>query len=439
MEIVRVLYGIALLLVAAHVIGRLFETRRLPRVIGEIVGGLLLGPTCGTYLWPSLMHNLFPVTGASSSMLSAASQIGLLLLMYASGLHLRSFARQDERKVVAVLAVIGIAVPFVAGLGAVPFVNTTQLIGPANNSTALLLVFGTAIAIASIPVISRIMIDLGIMDTPFARIVVATAVIDDFLLYIVLAIALSLVQAHAGVSTGIAAYLGLDPTSALATLAHVLASLLMIIATLLIAPGFLNRAPRWRVSILKTYGGTGDQLILLAVVAAVSNLLGVNPMFGALAAGMAVGRSIDQRLLGASRIITRVGQYVFIPLYFAIVGFKLDLLQEFDARFFAGFLAFACTIKAASIYAGARIAGESRSTALNLAAALNARGGPGIVLASVALEAQIINENFFAILVLTAIVTSLFAGMWLAEATRREAALRWRMLNSKHEAFFESA
>ena len=108
----------------------------------------------------------------------------------------------------------------------------------------------------------------------------------------------------------------------------------------------------------------------------------------------------------------------FVPVYFALVGARLDLIHHFDAAYFVVFLAFACVVKAVSIYAGARAAGESHSASLNLAAALNARGGPGIVLAAVSYEAGIINENFFAILVLTAVVTSLAAGSWLGRVVR---------------------
>jgi Kef-type K+ transport system membrane component KefB len=113
-----------------------------------------------------------------------------------------------------------------------------------------------------------------------------------------------------------------------------------------------------------------------------------------------------------------------VPLYFALVGVRLDLVHHFDVAYFVLFLGFACAVKAASIYVGARAAGESAASAVNFAAALNARGGPGIVLAAVAYEATIINENFFAILVLTAIVTSMAAGSWLGRAVRHGLPLR---------------
>jgi Kef-type K+ transport system membrane component KefB len=104
----------------------------------------------------------------------------------------------------------------------------------------------------------------------------------------------------------------------------------------------------------------------------------------------------------------------FIPIYFAIVGLQLDLLHGFSIAFFLLFLLLACAVKAGSVYLGARLAGETSGASLNLAVALNARGGPGIVVASVAYAAGIIDQPFYAALVMLAIVTSLFAGSWLA-------------------------
>ena len=108
----------------------------------------------------------------------------------------------------------------------------------------------------------------------------------------------------------------------------------------------------------------------------------------------------------------------FIPIYFAVVGLQLDLLRGFDAGFFLFFLLLACAIKAGSVYLGARLAGQARASSWNLAVALNARGGPGIVVASVAYGAGIISQSFYAVLVMLAIVTSLFAGSWLAHVPK---------------------
>ena len=123
-------------------------------------------------------------------------------------------------------------------------------------------------------------------------------------------------------------------------------------------------------------------------------------------------------------MITRTFSFAFfIPLYFAMVGLRLDLVRSFSP-FFVLFFAVACVAKYASVWVGARIAGESAAGSRNLAAALNARGGPGIVLASVALGAGIIDQNLYACLVLLAILTSLAAGSWLGAVVRAGKPLR---------------
>jgi Kef-type K+ transport system membrane component KefB len=114
----------------------------------------------------------------------------------------------------------------------------------------------------------------------------------------------------------------------------------------------------------------------------------------------------------------------FVPIYFAVVGLQLDLLRDLDLLFFAGFLLLACVVKSASVYLGARLAGEAKSGAVNIAVAANARGGPGIVLASVTYAAGVISAPFCATLVMLAVVTSMLAGSWLSRVVRLGRPLR---------------
>jgi Kef-type K+ transport system membrane component KefB len=124
----------------------------------------------------------------------------------------------------------------------------------------------------------------------------------------------------------------------------------------------------------------------------------------------------------------------FIPIYFAIIGIQLDLIHHFDVVFFLGFLAFACFFKAASVYAGARLSGEDTFMSKSLAIAMNARGGPGIVLASTAYAAGIINETFFVSLVMLSILTSLAAGSWLERVADRLTSYRDKPIADSPEA-----
>jgi Kef-type K+ transport system membrane component KefB len=158
--------------------------------------------------------------------------------------------------------------------------------------------------------------------------------------------------------------------------------------------------------------------MFLFVVVGLSILLGVTPVFGAFAAGIVAGRMSDETEIEARESIKWFSLASFIPIYFAIVGFRLDLIQNLSVSFLLFFLLSSCLIKGLSIYTGARAAGKPHPDALNLAVALNARGGPGIVIASLAFDAGIISQGFFAILVLVAVLTSLIAGSWLGRIAR---------------------
>ena len=118
------------------------------------------------------------------------------------------------------------------------------------------------------------------------------------------------------------------------------------------------------------------------------------------------------------------GLSFLVPLYFALVGFRLNLVRDFAPLAFLALLTVGCLVKSLSVYAGARLSGEPQRTALNLAIAMNARGGPGIVLASVAFDAGVISLPCYTILVMLAVITSLLAGSWLEREVAAGRPLR---------------
>jgi Kef-type K+ transport system membrane component KefB len=431
-----VLLVLAALLTAAHGMGHLFARFRQPRVIGEIVGGLVLGPSGLSALAPEWKHTLLPDGGASQAVLGGISQLGLLLLLFCSGMEIRSTFQGGERKVSLSITFFGTVLPFGAGLIFLNFKDPSDLMGSAQSSTAFLLVFAIAIAVTSIPVISRIMFDLNILETPFARIVLSAAVIEDVVLYVVLAIAIGMVGRHEE-SFGVAQLLSLDPSSRWANAYHVVATLAFFAFSLLVGKPLFRRVLNLRTNFLYRSSPIAFLIIFMLLVTALAIFLGIPPMFGAFIAGMVAGSSsenvppADAEPQTTRRVSDRPREAIksfsfafFIPVYFAIVGFRLDLLRDFYPGFFAVFLTYACVAKLGSVYLGATIAGESRRGALNLAVAMNARGGPGIVLASVAYDGHIINEAFYVSLVMLAIVTSLLAGTWLESVVRGDKPIR---------------
>lgn len=422
-EIAHVLLALVALLVAAQALGYVFTRLRQPPVVGEILAGILLGPTLFGLFLPDLHAAVFPREGTTATVLGAVYQLGLLLLMFCAGAEIRSVFHRGERKTALYITASGMILPFLTGLAFLQLFDLERFQGPAQNDTAFLLVFSIALAVTSIPVISRIMLDLGVLATSFARIILTAAVIEDILLYVVLAVALGLVVTEQGESFGLSAVLGFDPGSDWGLVYHVAAALLFFAFFLLIVPRLLRAILGFRDSVVKRASPIALQLAFMMVVTAVCVFVGITPLLGAFVAGMVASLVTEDRSRGREAI-KNFSFAFFVPVYFAIVGLRLDLVKHFDVLFFLFFLALACAIKALSVYAGARLAGETRFASANLAVAMNARGGPGIVLASVAFDAAIINESFYAVLVMLAIGTSLLAGTWLERVVASGRPLR---------------
>lgn len=420
-DLAHVLIALLLILAAAHSMGGLFARFRQPRVIGEICGGLLLGPTILGAMAPATEKWLFPTGGTTSTVLGWSYQLGLLLLMYCSGIEVRSVISRREARTVAAVLSFGTVLPFLAGLAVLPFIAERGLYGPAGNHTSFLLVFAVAMAVTSIPVISRIMFDLGILGTPFSRIVIGTAVIEDVLLYVVLAVALGAAAQSPAALFGLPTLLGLDPGSAADFGYHAGATVVVLGLGLLLGRPIYQKAASTRVNMIHRHSPAAFQLMFVLTSCLVCVYLGIQPFFGAFVAGIVVGSATaapNPIHEGATVAIKDFAFAFFVPIYFAIVGLQLDLLHGFNPLFFLAYLALACLVKAVSVYAGARVGGQPHSASVNLAVAMNARGGPGIVLASVAFGAGIINQSFYSVLVLLAIVTSLLAGTWLGRVPK---------------------
>jgi Kef-type K+ transport system membrane component KefB len=411
-----------LLLTAAHGFGRVFVRLRQPRVAGEIVGGLLLGPTLLGLVAPEWQAALFRTGRATEVGLGITYQLGLLLLMYCSGAELRSLLQRGERKQVLGIAVAGNLLPFLAGLAFVNLYDTSRLVGPAGDQFSFALVFALAIAVTSIPVISRIMADLGILGTRFARIVLSVAVVEDLAVYVVLNVAIGHAAAGGADGFSLPARVGLRPASAAGGGYYTVVTLAFFAIPAVLGTDVVQRLADWRGNLLERASPIAFQLVFMLALAGLAAFLGVAPIFGALVAGIMAG-DLRGPALEARTTITSFSYAVIIPLYFAVVGLRLDLVGAFEPLFFLVFLVFACVVKSISCYLGARVAGEGPSGARNLAVALNARGGPGIVLASVTLDAGLIAPSFFTTLVMLALVTSVIAGSWLEATLRRGGPL----------------
>jgi Kef-type K+ transport system membrane component KefB len=397
------LLGLLALLLASQIFGGLAQKLKQPRVIGEIVGGLIFGPTVFGAIAPDLYRETFASSGLQQQTLGFVFWLGLLLLMFCSGMENQTVKGRAEWRTAIALVVAGTSLPLLAGWGAASAVDLSYFYGPRATPTAFGLLLAMAIAVTSIPVISKIFFDLNMAGTPFARIVLTAAMIEDLLLWILLSITLNLA--------------GSEAQDAWTLLRGTSGTLAYFAFASLYGHRLYDAVSRSRLNPFKTSADTMPLLLVFLAGVLIAYLLGVNPIFGAFLAGRVVGN--------ATRIAPETREQVsgfsfglFIPVYFASVGLRLDLRQDFDFLAFAAILVFGCLVKAASAWLGAVASGVDRTRSLHLAIAMNARGGPGIVLATVALNAQLITAAFYAILVLLALVTSQIAGWWLQRVSR---------------------
>lgn len=407
-EIGAITLLLLVVLAAAHLLGYLFVRLRQPRVIGEILAGLLLGPSILGKLTPSLSRLVFSGVSSGSTkhdvVLGFIYSLGLLLLMFVSGTETRHFFGRRDRRQIAWLASFGTGLPFLLTLAAAPLIPVRSFIGPANSRNALLLVLGIAVAVTSIPVISRIFHDLKIMHTRFAGLVLGVAVIEDTVLWAVLAIAIALASTAARSQQKITA--------------HIVTTLIYFVAGLTIGPKLIRRLNSAKWNLLAKASPAGYIVGILFAYTAIAAACGVSLVFAAFLAGFGL-RTDEQRLVEALNSISSFSFAIFIPIYFAVVGYRLDVSKSFPVSMLALFLVLACGVKLICVTIGAKFAGFPNFDAINLAIATNARGGPGIVLASVAFDAGIINPAFFTSLVLLAVLTSQAAGAWLEFVLRR--------------------
>jgi Kef-type K+ transport system membrane component KefB len=377
----------------------------MPRVVGEIVGGLVMSPTILGFFFPQVYHWMFNAFESEGKLLAMIYWLGLVLLMFGSGFEIQKSLSGDDKKTVTAIFIGSTALPLLAGWAAPRFYDFSWLIGTGGNLQALFIVIAIATAVTSIPVISKIFIDLKIMDTRFAKIVLATATTHDILLYVMLAVATGLVGTASA---------SMYDVSVVVTL-----TLGFFVITLLVMPCIIRYINASRYNLLLKSSPGGYVLFICFLFAAIASVLKVNVVFGALLAGMIVGMLPDANLQGAKTHIKEMSLAFFTPLYFAIVGLQLDLIRHFDLFFFIGFFVFTSFFSIVGTMLALRFIKKGWFPSFNYGVAMCTRGGPGIVLASVALSAGIINETFYSVLVMVAIVTSLLAGYWFQYVLRQ--------------------
>ncbi len=398
-----VLFLLLLLVGLAQLLGYLFVRLRQPKVIGEILAGVILGPALLGRV-PFIAH-FVDATKQQGNVLDFVYWLGLLLLMFLSGAETQQLFTRDERREVAWLGIVGTGIPFVLGLALGPWLVRPSLAGPNGNRISLIIILAVGVAVTSVPVVSKIFADLKILHTRFARLVLGVAVLEDIVLWLALAVA-----------TAMAGQTALHPR---AMAYHIAATVGFFLLGLTIVPRIVKKINKARFNVIAKQSPVGYALAVLLAYCAVAGSFQVSLVFAAFLAGFAVVHKKRRLFAEALEAIRKVAFAFFIPVYFAIVGLKLDLVRGLSLWMMVAFILGSCVVKILSVSLAGRFAGFRGLELANLAITTNARGGPGIVLASVAFDTRIISAQFYTTLVVAAVLTSQFAGAWLEYVLRK--------------------
>jgi Kef-type K+ transport system membrane component KefB len=268
-----------------------------------------------------------------------------------------------------------------------------------------MLIIAAAVAVTSIPVITKIFSDLGILHTRFASLMLGSAVMEDIALWGIATVATAIASASA--SEGRLGHV---------ILVHILWNSGYVLVAMTLMPRVLRRLGHARWNVLAQRSQITWVMTVLFGYTAFAAAHGVNLAFAAFLAGYGIVGGFRSTERNHYRLsldsISTVASGVFVPVYFAIIGFKLDFTKTFSPLMLVLFLVGSSVVHMLCLSLAARTAGFRRRAIFNLAVTSNARGGPGIVLASVCYDAGVIDQRFFITLVMTAVVTSLFAGGW---------------------------
>jgi Kef-type K+ transport system membrane component KefB len=387
--VARFLFAVAVVLVVCHSLGALFVRMRQPQVVGEILGGLLLGPSALGLLWPAGRDWLFPVDVRST--MAMAAQLGLVTFMFLLGTELRMTNVGAHRRALVAVCSAGMLVPFVAGFGlalAVPGV-----LGSNDIKSAVFI--GLAVSITAVPVLARLLGDLRLEGTLVGNISLSSAVIGDGVAW--------------GALTVILAASGMAGTGQM--FFSLTAAIVLVLIMVLGVRRLLVVVVRWAEARQHSERFLLPLLVAGAIgTAAITQQIGLHPVIGAFLFGTVVPRHMEQ----TSRQMRGFAVTILLPLFFAGIGMQVSVgllgTDPMHWLLFAAVLVVAVAAKFAGAGGSARLAGLPGRQAWQVGALMNCRGVTELIIASIGYQAHLINQLGMTVFVLMALITTAITG-----------------------------
>jgi Kef-type K+ transport system membrane component KefB/nucleotide-binding universal stress UspA family protein len=396
-ELLLVLLQLGLLLTVARLLGELARRIGLPTVVGELLAGIVLGPSLLGSIAPGLFESIFPAQVEQRHLLEVVSWLGVIMLLILTGLETDVALIARKGKSAAAVSIGGIVVPFATGFGLAQ-VLPAEFIAAPDQRLVFSLFIGTAMSISAIPVIAKVLVEMRVIRRDIGQITLAAGMIDDTIGWILLSVVAGLARGG-----------GVSPTS-------VGMSLFSVIAFLGLA--FTLGRKLVQAVIRRVDNATpGDAGMLSALIAmallfgTVTQALGLEAVLGAFVVGILVGQ-IKRFNNHLRHLFEVVVLSAFAPIFFAASGLRVDLTSLLDPSvLLVGLVVLAIAIlgKFAGAYIGARAGRLGHWEGLSLGAGMNARGAMEIIVATIGLSLGVLTQEMYTIILMVAIVTSLMA------------------------------
>ena len=415
-DFVKLALQLATMLAFALMCGEIMRRFKQPAVVGEMFGGIVLGPTVLGWLAPSFYEWLFLSSPDVSVVREAATKLGMLFFLFYAGLEVNLSDLRTLGKRAFLVGLVGTLLPIAAGVGLV-YLLPRDFWGSAvqEHFLSFALFIGMNLANSANPVIARILMDLGLLNGPIGALIMSATIVDDLVNWTLFAIILS----------------DIAPSSAAAS-GSLTVSLLLVSLLFIVILGFVRHfGPRalgqLRQHVAWPRGLIGVTALLVLVASSASEALGIHAFLGAFLIGVSLG---DAKELQADAH-QAIGHFImsFAPIYFISMGMSTNFITNFDPVLVILILVAACISKLGAVLLGARAAGMPLDReAWAVAFGLNARGATGIILAGVGLANGVIDARNFVAIVVMALITSLMAGpamsrlLWHHEAIRARRA-----------------